>query len=133
MAPALVAALRAGGHPVDTNLEQLAQLVTEHMGAAAVAGEEERRGAATEHQPGDEDALAVDEPRARKVRSAQAPRKRTAADVVVRAADEGDGDAPPRKVKKQANAAAVKSVKRAAGQLPNEWDDDQLVTRAPLF
>jgi ATP-dependent RNA helicase DDX5/DBP2 len=114
IAPSLVAALRAGGHAVDENLEQLAQLVTEHMGAGVGAGDEEEqddRGGEALPAVADED---VDEPPppARIKKKA----KRPAADPA------HNGDAPAKK----------RRPKHLVGG--NEWDDeDGLLVRAPLF
>ena len=100
---------------MDENLEQLAQLVTEHMGAKVGAGDEEEqddRGGEALPAVADED---VDEPPppARIKKKAKRP---AAADPA------HNGDAPAKK----------RRPKHLVGG--NEWDDeDGLLARAPLF
>ena len=104
LAPALVHALRAGGHAVDMHLEQLAQLVTEHLGVTAEDGEAEA---------GLQEEELVENAPVRK------QRKRVA-NGTNHAAATAAAEAPPRR------------AKRAKAAPTGEWDDS-LMARAPLF
>ena len=107
LAPSLVSALKAGGHAVDIHLEQLAQLVTEHLGAAAETVEEAGPQEEEEEEP-------VCKQRKRVANGAAAASKGGDDEHAAAA------DAPPRR------------AKRAKGAPVGEWDDS-LLARAPLF
>jgi ATP-dependent RNA helicase DDX5/DBP2 len=108
LAPSLVSALRAGGHAVDMHLEQLAQLVTEHLGAAAEAGAEE---AGPQEEEGEQE-----EP-------VRMQRKRVA----------NGAAAATRRDDHAAAAEPMRRAKRAKAAPAGEWDDTTLIARAPLF